>query len=204
MAMSQAKRMLRSGIAQVLLATGGPRRPAGGGRRAGNRHQQGKCTIRRPSVWIEHDGNGAGRDRYGHFHDHGRQPDDRGGRESVAPGHRALAGPARLHGCAAGELPAGAAEANGEGIIDLIETEPMAGTTMVPLNDDPRGYPSSAITPGHGPCQRHRLRRCSVFRRFHRLTAGVRSGDLPAADRVDDVRLGNHPPAPRVPPRTAG
>jgi hypothetical protein len=33
--------------------------------------------------------------------------------------------------------PTLAADANGDGIVDLIETEPMAGTTMVPLNDDP-------------------------------------------------------------------
>ncbi len=28
-------------------------------------------------------------------------------------------------------------DANGDAIIDLIETEPLAGTTMVPFNDDP-------------------------------------------------------------------
>lgn len=33
--------------------------------------------------------------------------------------------------------PASAADANGDGIIDLIETEPVSGTTMVPFNDDP-------------------------------------------------------------------
>jgi len=30
-----------------------------------------------------------------------------------------------------------AADANGDGIIDLLETEPMSGTTMVPFHDDP-------------------------------------------------------------------
>jgi len=30
-----------------------------------------------------------------------------------------------------------AADTNGDGIIDLIETEPMSGTTMVPFHDDP-------------------------------------------------------------------
>jgi hypothetical protein len=49
--------------------------------------------------------------------------------------------------------PTRAADANGDGIIDLIETEPMAGTTMVPLNDDPvamdiphDSYPKASAT----------------------------------------------------------
>ena len=49
--------------------------------------------------------------------------------------------------------PTDAADANGDGIIDLIETEPGAGTTMVPFNDDPvardipnETYPSSTAT----------------------------------------------------------
>ncbi|MGP1667791.1 MAG: hypothetical protein ACTS5I_18215, partial [Rhodanobacter sp.] len=33
--------------------------------------------------------------------------------------------------------PSAAADVNGDGIIDLIETEPMAGTTMVPFHADP-------------------------------------------------------------------
>lgn len=33
--------------------------------------------------------------------------------------------------------PTAAADANGDGIIDLIETGPAAGTTMVPFNADP-------------------------------------------------------------------
>lgn len=33
--------------------------------------------------------------------------------------------------------PTGAADANKDGIIDLIETEPPSGTTMVPFIDDP-------------------------------------------------------------------
>lgn len=33
--------------------------------------------------------------------------------------------------------PTAAADVNGDGIIDLIETEPMSGTTMVPFHDDP-------------------------------------------------------------------
>lgn len=33
--------------------------------------------------------------------------------------------------------PAPSADANHDGIIDLIETEPVAGTTMVPFDDDP-------------------------------------------------------------------
>jgi hypothetical protein len=37
----------------------------------------------------------------------------------------------------AAACPAKSADANGDGIIDLIETEPAAGTTMVPLIDDP-------------------------------------------------------------------
>jgi hypothetical protein len=49
--------------------------------------------------------------------------------------------------------PTNAADANGDGIIDLIETEPVSGTTMVPFNDDPVAmdipndtYPSSTAT----------------------------------------------------------
>ena len=45
-----------------------------------------------------------------------------------------------LHGFPDGRrssCPTRAADANGDGIIDLIETEPMAGTTMVPLHGDP-------------------------------------------------------------------
>jgi len=46
-----------------------------------------------------------------------------------------------FHGFAEGQqlstCPTGSEDANGDGIIDLIETEPTAGTTMVPLNDDP-------------------------------------------------------------------
>jgi hypothetical protein len=33
--------------------------------------------------------------------------------------------------------PTAAADVDGDGIIDLIETEPMSGTTMVPFHDDP-------------------------------------------------------------------
>lgn len=33
--------------------------------------------------------------------------------------------------------PAGDADANGDGIVDLIETEPVAGRTMVPFHEDP-------------------------------------------------------------------
>lgn len=35
--------------------------------------------------------------------------------------------------------PTAAADANHDGIIDLIETEPVSGTTMVPFDDDPAG-----------------------------------------------------------------
>ncbi len=46
-----------------------------------------------------------------------------------------------FHGFAEGDkhaaCPSASEDANGDGIIDLIETEPVAGTTMVPLNDDP-------------------------------------------------------------------
>lgn len=37
----------------------------------------------------------------------------------------------------AATCPTAAADKNGDGIIDLIETEPSAGTTMVPFNADP-------------------------------------------------------------------
>ena len=33
--------------------------------------------------------------------------------------------------------PSAAADQSGDGIIDLIETEPVSGTTMVPFNEDP-------------------------------------------------------------------
>lgn len=45
-----------------------------------------------------------------------------------------------FHGFAdnrAASCPGGAADVNGDGIIDLIETEPAAGTTMVPFTDNP-------------------------------------------------------------------
>jgi len=44
-----------------------------------------------------------------------------------------------FHGFAdnrAASCPSAAADMNGDGIIDLIETEPAAGTTMVPFTDD--------------------------------------------------------------------
>ncbi len=37
----------------------------------------------------------------------------------------------------AASCPTAAADANRDGIIDLIETEPVSGTTMVPFHDDP-------------------------------------------------------------------
>jgi hypothetical protein len=37
----------------------------------------------------------------------------------------------------AAACPAAAEDKNGDGIIDLIETEPVSGTTMVPFHDDP-------------------------------------------------------------------
>jgi hypothetical protein len=49
--------------------------------------------------------------------------------------------------------PTDTADANGDGIIDLLETEPVAGTTMVPFNADPvamdiphDSYPTSTAT----------------------------------------------------------
>lgn len=44
------------------------------------------------------------------------------------------------HGFPGGDAatcPLPPADTNGDGYIDLIETEPMAGTTMVPLHEDP-------------------------------------------------------------------
>lgn len=35
------------------------------------------------------------------------------------------------------ECPTARSDTNGDGIIDLIETEPLAGITMVPFHDDP-------------------------------------------------------------------
>lgn len=46
-----------------------------------------------------------------------------------------------FHGFAEGDqaasCPAADADKNGDGIIDVTETEPVAGTTMVPFHDDP-------------------------------------------------------------------
>jgi hypothetical protein len=46
-----------------------------------------------------------------------------------------------FHGFKTGDkdamCPTAEADANEDGVIDLIETEPMAGTTMVPFHDDP-------------------------------------------------------------------
>jgi len=46
-----------------------------------------------------------------------------------------------LHGFAKGDrvskCPTARNDTNGDGIIDLIETEPVAGTTMAPFHDDP-------------------------------------------------------------------
>ncbi len=49
--------------------------------------------------------------------------------------------------------PTAAADVNGDGIVDLIETEPMAGTTMVPFQADPVSmqivtdtYPTASAT----------------------------------------------------------
>jgi hypothetical protein len=46
-----------------------------------------------------------------------------------------------LHGFAKGDrvskCPTARDDTNGDGIIDLIETDPVAGTTMVPFHDDP-------------------------------------------------------------------
>lgn len=46
-----------------------------------------------------------------------------------------------FHGFAEGDkasrCPTSAGDSNGDGIIDLIETEPVAGITMVPFHDDP-------------------------------------------------------------------
>ncbi len=46
-----------------------------------------------------------------------------------------------LHGFAKGDrkskCPTARNDTDGDGIIDLIETEPVAGTTMVPFHDDP-------------------------------------------------------------------
>lgn len=49
-----------------------------------------------------------------------------------------------------------AADKNGDGIIDLIETEPVSGTTMVPFHDDPVSmqivndtYPKASVDGSH-------------------------------------------------------
>lgn len=46
-----------------------------------------------------------------------------------------------MHGFAEGDAasrcPSAEADSNGDGVIDLIETEPAAGVTMIPFHDDP-------------------------------------------------------------------
>ena len=58
--------------------------------------------------------------------------------KGVSPNMRHLR---HLHGFAKGDrkakCPAARNDKDGDGIIDLIETEPVAGTTMVPFHDDP-------------------------------------------------------------------
>lgn len=59
-----------------------------------------------------------------------------------------------IHGFVDGskaECPTNTADINGDGIIDLIETAPASGTTMIPLNGDPvamdvtgKGYPKAS------------------------------------------------------------
>ncbi len=48
-----------------------------------------------------------------------------------------------FHGFAKGDrssrCPTAGADKNGDGIIDIVETEPVAGTTMVPFDADPVG-----------------------------------------------------------------
>jgi hypothetical protein len=47
-----------------------------------------------------------------------------------------------IHGFMTGEAstcPDMAADANGDGVVDLIETEASAGVTLIPFNDDPAG-----------------------------------------------------------------
>ena len=61
----------------------------------------------------------------------------------------------------AAACPARSADANGDGIIDLTETEPAAGTTMVPLIDDPV---SMDVAHGTYPTAT-RAGRCTIARR---------------------------------------
>lgn len=55
-----------------------------------------------------------------------------------------------IHGFVTGDeeatCPTGDADANGDGIVDLIETEDAAGTTMIPLNEDPASFDVTAET----------------------------------------------------------
>lgn len=49
---------------------------------------------------------------------------------------------AHIHGFMTDEVstcPAATADTNGDGIVDLLETEPAAGTTLIPFNADPAG-----------------------------------------------------------------
>ncbi len=49
---------------------------------------------------------------------------------------------AHIHGFTpekASTCPAPSADVNGDGIVDLIETEPAAGVTLIPFNADPAG-----------------------------------------------------------------
>jgi hypothetical protein len=60
----------------------------------------------------------------------------------------------------AASCPTAAADINHDGIIDLIETEPMSGTTMVPFDSNPAGmdiahgtYPKASA---HGAYEYHK------------------------------------------------
>lgn len=49
---------------------------------------------------------------------------------------------AHIHGFMTDEVstcPAATADTNSDGIVDLLETEPAAGTTLIPFNGDPAG-----------------------------------------------------------------
>lgn len=55
-----------------------------------------------------------------------------------------------IHGFTSGDkassCPTGDADTNDDGVIDLVETEAAAGTTMIPLNDNPAAFDVPAET----------------------------------------------------------
>lgn len=82
----------------------------------------------------------------------------------------------------AASCPTEAADVNHDGIIDLIETEPMSGTTMVPFDSNPAGmdiahgkYPKASA---HGTYEYHKTVSLKALQAAFSKTFGDRKLDL--------------------------